>query len=68
MSALFLFLRIGLFALAGQLGAFDFVTFDDVAGSITVSLEGLAESLDGIALVAGTFVSSRVAKWLGWKT
>ena len=68
MSALFLLVRIGLFALAGQLGAFDFVAFDEAAGSITVSLEGLAQSLDGITLVAGTFVSSRVAKWLGWKT
>ena len=65
MGALFLIIRFVLYACAGKLGMVDGFDVDLQEGVLVIHLEAAARMVAGIALTAGTWLSSRVAARFG---
>lgn len=58
---MFLYIRMGLYALSMLFAGQGLAIYDPDAGTLTFVLEDIAVALSGAAVFVGTFVTSRMA-------
>ena len=63
-----LFIRMILYAVSAFVGGYEFATFDEAAGTLTLDLEGVGLVIGAGLTFVGTFIASRWAKARGGKT
>ena len=61
-------LRMGLYALFAALGGYEFATFNEASGDLTIHAESVIELLIYAGGFVATFLGSRWAKARGGKT